>query len=61
MHAGLKLFVEVKVERNLRDLTIFYCKEFHNEYKVRNAYNGNVKHYLTLKKEMKKNKQVEVL
>jgi hypothetical protein len=28
MHAGLKLFVEVKVERNLRDLTSFIAKNF---------------------------------
>lgn len=28
MHAGLKLFVEVKVVRNLRDLTSFIAKNF---------------------------------
>lgn len=28
MHAGLKLFVEVKVERNLRDLISFIANNF---------------------------------
>lgn len=56
-----KVICRGKSGKKFKRFNKFYCKEFHNEYKVRNAYNGNVKHYLTLKKEMKKNKQVEVL